>query len=337
MQTTLRLTRRCAALTVAVVAALSYPLALTPKPAGAEDVVSQDPDAHQTGPLSPLEALAGQFQADSARLDVVRFELVGATQALNRDEAQVTVARSHLRQDAVASFIDGSAPHSSSTLSTSGTDDGPIGDEYLQTVTGDERDAVRGLDHARSALKAQQATLQAQEQAAQAAVLEAARAKAELESSAQPAPAVAVSSPAPPPPPATGGGGLPLPVQYLENGTVDDGVDYSAPGGTPEFAMGPGVIIREGISGFGPNAPVLQITGGPLSGKAVYYGHAGPDLVPVGAQVAQGQQITIIGYGIVGESTGPHLEVGFYPVGPNGAGRPMLEYINSVVGHSTGS
>jgi murein DD-endopeptidase MepM/ murein hydrolase activator NlpD len=145
---------------------------------------------------------------------------------------------------------------------------------------------------------------------------------------------VAASAPAPT---ATGTGGLPLPVQYLKNGSVDDGVDYTAPGGTPEFAMGPGVIIREGIDGFGPNAPVLQITAGPLAGRAVYYGHAGPDLVPVGAQVAQGQQITIVGYGIVGESTGPHLEIGFYPVGPNGAGRPMLAYINSVVGHSTGS
>ena len=140
-----------------------------------------------------------------------------------------------------------------------------------------------------------------------------------------------------PAPPVTGGGGLPLPVQYLKNGSVDDGVDYTAPGGTPEFAMGPGVIIREGIDGFGPNTPVLQITDGPLAGRAVYYGHAGPDLVPVGAHVTQGQQITIVGYGIVGESTGPHLEIGFYPVGPNGAGRLMLQYINSVVGHSTGS
>src|SRR5207248_1597180 len=37
-----------------------------------------------------------------------------------------------------------------------------------------------------------------------------------------------------------GQGGLPLPAQYLQNGTVDQGVDYAAPGGTPLFAMGPG-------------------------------------------------------------------------------------------------
>ena len=133
-----------------------------------------------------------------------------------------------------------------------------------------------------------------------------------------------------------GQGGLPLPAQYLQNGTVDQGVDYAAPGGTPLFAMGPGTIVRAGMAGFGPNAPVLQIGGGPLAGRAVYYGHAGPNLVPVGARVAQGQQISIVGYGRVGISTGPHLEVGFYPPGPNGSGQAMLHYVNSVVGHNTG-
>ncbi|HEX6475812.1 MAG TPA: peptidoglycan DD-metalloendopeptidase family protein, partial [Acidimicrobiales bacterium] len=108
-----------------------------------------------------------------------------------------------------------------------------------------------------------------------------------------------------------GGAGLPLPRQYLKNGSVDQGVDYSAPGGTPLYAMGSGTIIQEGIGGFGPNAPVLQITSGPLVGKTVYYGHSGPDLVPVGAQVVQGQQISSVGSGIVGISTGPHLEIGF--------------------------
>jgi murein DD-endopeptidase MepM/ murein hydrolase activator NlpD len=130
--------------------------------------------------------------------------------------------------------------------------------------------------------------------------------------------------------------GLPLPLQYLKNGSVDNGVDYSAPGGTPLYAMGPGTIIQEGIGGFGPNAPVLRITSGPLAGRTVYYGHSGADLVRVGDQVVAGQQISIVGYGIVGISSGPHLEIGFWPVGSTGGGRPMLNYINWVVGHSTG-
>jgi len=131
-----------------------------------------------------------------------------------------------------------------------------------------------------------------------------------------------------------GGAGLPLPRKYLTSGSVDQGVDYPAPGGTPLYAMGSGTIIQEGIGGFGPNAPVLQITSGPLAGKTVYYGHAGPDLVPVGAQVVQGQQISSVGSGIVGISTGPHLEIGFWPLSRDGAGKAMLDYIN-VVMHST--
>ncbi|TMM14064.1 MAG: hypothetical protein E6G01_13575 [Actinobacteria bacterium] len=128
------------------------------------------------------------------------------------------------------------------------------------------------------------------------------------------------------------GWGLPLPARYLVNGSVDQGVDYAAPGGTPECAMGDGTIIAEGgqtLNGFGPWAPALHIDDGPLAGRTVYYGHAGPDLVPVGAHVANGQQITEVGNGIVGLSTGPHLEVGFYPPGRFGAGQPMLDYINS--------
>jgi murein DD-endopeptidase MepM/ murein hydrolase activator NlpD len=135
-----------------------------------------------------------------------------------------------------------------------------------------------------------------------------------------------------PAPPVTAKVALPLPTRYLSNGSVDDGVDYVAPGGTPLYAMGTGVIIAEGLPGFGPNAPVLRITSGPLAGRIVYYGHAGPDLVPVGAHVVAGQQISVVGSGIVGISTGPHLEVGFYPpVG--GAGQPMLDLINAQLKH----
>jgi hypothetical protein len=134
----------------------------------------------------------------------------------------------------------------------------------------------------------------------------------------------------------TNGVALPLPRQYLTGGFVDAGVDYAAPGGTPEYAMGDGVIVGEGISGFGPNAPILRITDGPLKGMEVYYGHAGPDLVHVGQRVHSGQQITIVGYGIVGISTGPHLEVGFYPPAAGSGGR-MLSVINSMLReHPTG-
>ena len=141
----------------------------------------------------------------------------------------------------------------------------------------------------------------------------------------------------PPPSPSPVDAALPLPRQYLTGGTVDQGVDYAAPGGTPLYAMGSGVIVGEGITGFGPNAPVLEITSGPLAGRSVYYGHAGPDLVPVGAHVIAGQQISIVGYGIVGISTGPHLEVGYYPCGPMGAGYAMLQTIDQLAGYSTGA
>ncbi len=129
----------------------------------------------------------------------------------------------------------------------------------------------------------------------------------------------------------TDGVALPLPRQYMVNGYVDQGVDYSAPGGTPLYAMGSGVIISEGINGFGPNAPVLKITSGPLAGLEVYYGHAGSNLVHVGDHVQAGQKISEVGYGIVGISTGPHLEIGFYPPGGMGAGSKMLSVINKIL------
>jgi murein DD-endopeptidase MepM/ murein hydrolase activator NlpD len=135
-------------------------------------------------------------------------------------------------------------------------------------------------------------------------------------------------------PPSVGSGGFVFPLPKGSavgpgSWSLDDGVDIAAPGDTPEYAVCSGTIVLHGIGGFGPWAPVLHCDSAIGGYDYVYYGHAGPaNQLAVGAHVSAGEVISSVGPGIVGISTGPHLEIGFAdssgsPIGPGSAGTMM--------------
>jgi murein DD-endopeptidase MepM/ murein hydrolase activator NlpD len=96
-------------------------------------------------------------------------------------------------------------------------------------------------------------------------------------------------------------GAISSPFGMRANGTMHEGVDISAPAGTPVLAADDGVVIYTGqLRGYG-NVVILQHSGA----YETVYAHDRRNLVREGDRVARGQQIGEIGTS--GRTSGPNL------------------------------
>lgn len=101
-------------------------------------------------------------------------------------------------------------------------------------------------------------------------------------------------------------------------GRLHEGIDITAPTGTPIWAAAAGTVIHAGwLGGYG-NLVVVDHG----NGLATAYAHSSAILVAVGQQVAQGETIALVGS--TGNSSGPHLH---FEVRVNGVAVDPLLYL----------
>ncbi len=101
-------------------------------------------------------------------------------------------------------------------------------------------------------------------------------------------------------------------------GRLHEGIDISAPSGTPIWAAASGTVIHAGwLGGYGN---LVAVDHG--DGLATAYAHASAILVAVGQEVSQGETLSLVGS--TGNSSGPHLH---FEVRVNGVAVDPLLYL----------
>jgi murein DD-endopeptidase MepM/ murein hydrolase activator NlpD len=101
------------------------------------------------------------------------------------------------------------------------------------------------------------------------------------------------------------------------------GLDFSAPSGSPIYAVANGVVTEVGYDGSYGNKTVVQLE----DGTELWYCHQSSFGVSVGETVVGGQTIGYVGS--TGNSTGPHLHLEVRP----GAGDPVDPY-SALIAHN---
>lgn len=89
-------------------------------------------------------------------------------------------------------------------------------------------------------------------------------------------------------------------------GRTHKGIDFSAPTGTKIRAVGPGTVVQAGwrYSGLGYSVVIKH-----GNGQMSLYGHASKVVVRTGQKVQAGATVALVGS--TGNSTGPHLHLGY--------------------------
>ncbi|HXR54456.1 MAG TPA: NlpC/P60 family protein [Acidimicrobiales bacterium] len=169
-----------------VVTVLSGILGVTPRSAVADPVASAKAQAAQiTSQLAVdqqrLDTTSQQYDAAEQQLQQVGAQIAQIRSTVALDRSQVAADTGSLRQEAVASYMSGTADGDLQTLFSSGSEQAVVTGEYQSVASGDIAGAIDSLSVAQAHLATQQSQLVSAQDQAQAALAQATAARQEAQ------------------------------------------------------------------------------------------------------------------------------------------------------------